>query len=164
MNGEILVVDDEADLEMLVQHNFRKRIAAGELKFHFAGDGEQALRLIDAHPFIELVVTDINMPVMDDLTLLRKAGELRRILKTVIISAYDDMENIRAAMNGGAYDFLTKPIDFADLERTIDKTQRELQTLRQGRQAQEQLLTLEHELRIATKLQQAILPELITGR
>jgi phosphoserine phosphatase RsbU/P len=164
MDGEILVVDDEADLEMLVQHNFRNHIAAGELKFHFAGDGEQALRLIDSHPSIELVITDINMPVMDGLTLLGKASELRRILKTVIISAYDDMENIRAAMNGGAYDFLTKPIDFADLEKTIKKTQRELQVLRQGQEAQEQLSTLEHELRIATKLQQAILPEIITGR
>jgi phosphoserine phosphatase RsbU/P len=162
--GEILVVDDEADLELLVQHSFRKQIAAGELKFHFAGDGEQALRLIDSHPSIDLVITDINMPVMDGLTLLGKANELRRILKTVIISAYDDMENIRAAMNGGAYDFLTKPIDFTDLEKTIKKTQRELQTLRQGQEAQEQLSMLEHELRIATKLQQAILPELITGR
>lgn len=162
--GEILVVDDEADLELLVQHSFRKQIAAGELKFHFAGDGEQALRLIDSHPSIELVITDINMPVMDGLTLLGKASELRRILKTVIISAYDDMENIRAAMNGGAYDFLTKPIDFTDLEKTIRKTQRELHILRQGQEAQDQLSTLEHELRIATKLQQAILPELITGR
>lgn len=164
MNGEILVVDDEADLEMLVQHNFRKRIAAGELKFHFAGDGEQALRLIHLHRSIELVITDINMPVMDGLTLLSKASELGRILKTIIVSAYDDMENIRAAMNGGAYDFLTKPIDFADLEKTIDKTQRELCTLRQGQEAQQQLSTLEHELRIATKLQQSILPEVITGR
>jgi phosphoserine phosphatase RsbU/P len=163
-NGEILVVDDEADLELLVRHNFRKRISTGELVFHFAGDGEQALRLLSAHPAIELVITDINMPVMDGLTLLRKAGELRRILKTVIISAYDDMENIRAAMNGGAYDFLTKPIDFADLEKTVEKSQRELLTLREGRQAQEQLSTLEHELRIATKLQQSILPEVIIGR
>jgi sigma-B regulation protein RsbU (phosphoserine phosphatase) len=164
MNSEILVVDDEADLELLVRHNFRKSITAGEFKFYFAGDGEQALKLIDSHPSIELVITDINMPVMDGLTLLSKASELRRILKTVIISAYDDMENIRAAMNGGAYDFLTKPIDFSDLEKTIRKTQRELQILRQGQEAQEQLSTLEHELRIATKLQQAILPELISGR
>jgi sigma-B regulation protein RsbU (phosphoserine phosphatase) len=164
IDGEILVVDDEADLEMLVQHNFRKRIAAGELKFHFAGDGEQALQLIHSHPSIDLVITDINMPVMDGLTLLSKASELRRILKTVIISAYDDMENIRAAMNGGAYDFLTKPIDFGDLEKTIDKTQRELRTLRHGQVCQEQLSTLEHELRIATKLQLSILPEIITGR
>ncbi len=164
MNGEILVVDDEADLELLVRHNFRKGITAGEFKFYFAGDGEQALQLINSHPSIELVITDINMPVMDGLTLLSKASELRRILKTVIISAYDDMENIRAAMNGGAYDFLTKPIDFTDLEKTIRKTQRELQILRQGQEAQEQLSTLEHELRIATRLQQAILPELISGR
>ena len=164
MNGEILVVDDEADLALLVQHNFRKGISAGEFKFYFAGDGEQALRLIQSHPSIELVITDINMPVMDGLTLLSKASEMRQILKTVIISAYDDMENIRAAMNGGAYDFLTKPIDFADLEKTIRKTQCELRTLRQGLEAQEELSSLEHELRIATKLQLAILPELISGR
>lgn len=163
-HGEILVVDDEADLELLVRHYFRKRIGAGELKFHFAGDGEQALHSLSMHPAIELVITDINMPVMDGLTLLRRAGELHRILKTVIISAYDDMENIRAAMNGGAYDFLTKPIDFSDLEKTIVKSQRELLLLRKGQAAQEQLLTLEHELRIATKLQQAILPEVILGR
>jgi sigma-B regulation protein RsbU (phosphoserine phosphatase) len=162
--SEILVVDDEADLELLVRHNFRKRIAAGELKFHFAGDGEQALQLLSMHPAIELVFTDINMPVMDGLTLLRKAGELPRLLKTVIISAYDDMENIRAAMNGGAYDFLTKPIDFSDLEKTIEKSKRELLILREGRQAQDRLSALEYELRIATKLQQSILPEVILGR
>ena len=163
-HGEILVVDDEADLELLVRHHFRKPIAAGQLKFHFAGDGEQALHSLSTHPAIDLVITDINMPVMDGLTLLRRAGELKRILKTVIISAYDDMENIRAAMNGGAYDFLTKPIDFSDLEKTIAKSQRELLILRQGQQAQDNLATLEHELRIATKLQQAILPEVILGR
>ena len=117
IDGEILVVDDEADLELLVRHNFRKRIAAGELKFHFAGDGEQALRLLSSAPGDRTCHHGHQYAVMDGLTLLRKAGELRRILKTVIISAYDDMENIRAAMNGGAYDFLTKPIDFSDLEK-----------------------------------------------
>ena len=136
-HGEILVVDDEADLELLVRHHFRKPIAAGQLKFHFAGDGEQALHSLSMHSAIDLVITDINMPVMDGLTLLRRAGELPRILKTVIISAYDDMENIRAAMNGGAYDFLTKPIDFSDLEKTIAKSQRELLILRQGQEARE---------------------------
>jgi len=164
MYGEILVVDDEADLELLVRHYFRKAIAAGQLKFHFASDGEQALRSLATHSAIDLVITDINMPVMDGLTLLRRAGELHRTLKTVIISAYDDMENIRAAMNGGAYDFLTKPIDFSDLEKTIVKSQRELLILRQGQKAQADLATLEHELRIATALQQAILPEVILGR
>jgi len=163
-HGEILVVDDEADLELLVRHHFRKPIAAGQLKFHFASDGEQALHSLSMQSAIDLVITDINMPVMDGLTLLRRAGELPRILKTVIISAYDDMENIRAAMNGGAYDFLTKPIDFSDLEKTIAKSQRELLILRQGQEAREDLATLEHELRIATKLQQAILPEVILGR
>ena len=122
-------------------HHFRKPIAAGQLKFDFAGDGEQALHSLAMHSAIDLVITDINMPVMDGLTLLRRAGELHRTLKTVIISAYDDMENIRAAMNGGAYDFLTKPIDFSDLEKTIVKSQRELLMLRQGQKAQADLAT-----------------------
>src|SRR6185312_17277105 len=111
----ILVVDDEPDLELLVQHKFRKRISQGEFAFRFAHNGEEALRILEKEPSIELIVTDINMPVMDGLTLLCHVSRLPRLTKTVIVSAYDDLENIRIAMNRGAYDFLTKPIDFADL-------------------------------------------------
>ncbi|MDQ1473102.1 MAG: adenylate cyclase, partial [Bryobacterales bacterium] len=132
MPSSILVVDDEADLELLVRHNFRQRITSGELAFLFAANGEEALGLLQAHPEIELVVTDINMPVMDGLTLLAHISELDRLLKVVIVSAYDDLDNIRTAMNRGAYDFLTKPIDFADVEKTIDKTLRDLVNLREG--------------------------------
>src|SRR5665213_925863 len=101
MPNRILVVDDEPDLEMLVRHKFRKRIAEGEFSFWFARDGEEALRVLDSEPGIELVVTDINMPVMDGLTLLSKTAQLPRLLKTIIVSAYDDLENIRIAMNRG---------------------------------------------------------------
>ena len=107
-HGEILVVDDEADLELLVRHHFRKPIAAGQLKFHFAGDGEQALHSLSMHSAIDLVITDINMPVMDGLTLLRRAGELPRILKTVIISAYDDETYTNAADKAGAAGYVVK--------------------------------------------------------
>lgn len=163
MPNRILVVDDEPDLEMLVRHKFRKRIAEGDFSFWFAHDGEEALGVLNSEPGIELIVTDINMPVMDGLTLLSKAAALPRLLKTIIVSAYDDLENIRIAMNRGAYDFLTKPIDFADLETTIDKTLRDLVSLRDGIAAREELATLDHELKLATKIQRSILPEILEG-
>jgi sigma-B regulation protein RsbU (phosphoserine phosphatase) len=163
MATRILVVDDEPDLETLVVHKFRKRIAGGELEFRFARDGEDALRVLSLEPDIELIATDINMPVMDGLTLLAQLGKLTRLTKTIIVSAYDDLENIRTAMNRGAYDFVTKPIDFADLERTIDKTLLELGELRKGREARGRLAVLDYELELATKIQLSILPTMIEG-
>ena len=157
------MVDDEADLEMLVRHKFRKRIADGDLEFHFAHDGEEALAVLESEPAMELVITDINMPVMDGLTLLARVSEMPRLIKTIIVSAYDDLDNIRTAMNRGAYDFLTKPIDFSDLEKTVDKTLREIESLRAGLLAQRQLSALEYELSMATKIQRSILPEIIKG-
>jgi sigma-B regulation protein RsbU (phosphoserine phosphatase) len=163
MPSSILIVDDEADLELLVLHNFRRRIAAGELAFLFAANGEEALRVLQAHPAVELIVTDINMPVMDGLTLLARVSELDRLLRVVIVSAYDDLDNIRTAMNRGAYDFLTKPIDFADVEKTIDKSLRDLVSLREGLAARTKLASLEYELSVATRIQRSILPEMISG-
>jgi sigma-B regulation protein RsbU (phosphoserine phosphatase) len=103
------------------------------------------------------------MPVMDGLTLLARISELDRLLKVVIVSAYDDLDNIRTAMNRGAYDFLTKPIDFADFEKTIDKTLRDLVTLREGIAARARLAELDYELSVATRIQRSILPEIIRG-
>ena len=161
MANRILVVDDEPDLELLVLHKFRKRITQGDLQFVFARNGEEALAVLANEAAISLIVTDINMPVMDGLTLLSKLAALPRLNKSIIISAYDDLANIRVAMNRGAYDFLTKPIDFADLETTIDKTLHELNELRQGLRARAELSTLDYELKLATKIQQSILPEII---
>lgn len=122
MTTKILVVDDEKDLELLIKQKFRQKIRNEEFKFVFAEHGRQALEVIKEHKDVDLVLSDINMPVMDGLTLLSKLQEENRILKAVIISAYGDIENIRTAMNRGAFDFITKPIDFKDLEITIDKT------------------------------------------
>ncbi|HAH38969.1 MAG TPA: adenylate/guanylate cyclase domain-containing response regulator [Algoriphagus sp.] len=119
---KILVVDDEADLEILIKQKFRKRIREGEFDFQFALNGRIALEIIEENPDIDLILSDINMPEMDGLTLLSKVKEKNSLLKTVIISAYGDMENIRTAMNLGAFDFITKPVDFRDLEITLDKT------------------------------------------
>ena len=163
MADRILVVDDEVDLEMLIRHKFRKRIADGEFEFLFGHDGEEALGILASEPKIQLIVTDINMPVMDGLTLLSRVAELPRLIRTVIVSAYDDLDNIRIAMNRGAYDFLTKPIDFADLETTVDKTLRELKSLQDGLLARKQLSALEFELGIASRIQRSILPDILTG-
>jgi len=119
---KILVVDDEEDLKVLIKQRFRQKIRQNEYDFVFAENGRHALEQIIAHPDIDLVLSDINMPEMDGLTLLSKLHEQNSLLKSVIVSAYGDMENIRTAMNRGAFDFITKPIDFKDLEITIEKT------------------------------------------
>lgn len=129
---KILVVDDEPDLELLVTQKFRRHIRNGEYAFLFARDGEEALSLLGAEPDIDVVLSDINMPRMDGLTLLTRLQELSSLLRTVVVSAYGDMKNIRTAMNRGAFDFVTKPIDFDDLETTISKTISDLEALREA--------------------------------
>ena len=122
MKARILVVDDEADLQLLIKQKFRRQIREQEYEFLFAENGIKALEVIAENQDIDMVLSDINMPEMDGLTLLVRIGEVSPVLKAVIVSAYGDMDNIRTAMNRGAFDFLTKPIDFKDLEVTMEKT------------------------------------------
>jgi adenylate cyclase len=136
MIKQILVVDDEPDLEALIQQKFRHQIRSGTVSFLFASDGVEALAVLQANRDVEMVVADINMPRMDGLTLLQKLQENEEKLSTIIVSAYGDMANIRTAMNRGAFDFLTKPIDFLDLETTIAKTIRHVEVLREARRRQ----------------------------
>jgi adenylate cyclase len=120
--AKILAVDDEPDFELLIKQRFRQRIRKGDLAFRFARHGEEALAILDEDPEIGLLLLDINMPVMDGLTLLSELRTRRSPARAVIVSAYGDMQNIRTAMNRGAFDFVTKPVDLNDLEVTIDKT------------------------------------------
>jgi adenylate cyclase len=136
MTARILVVDDEPDLETLIQQKFRHQVHDGVMSFLFARDGVEALAVLEANNDVDLVVTDINMPRMDGLSLLQKLQENEEKLSTIIVSAYGDMANIRTAMNRGAFDFLTKPIDFHDLETTIAKTIRHVEALREARRRQ----------------------------
>lgn len=122
MTAKILVVDDEPDLESLIKQKFRQQIRDRKYEFVFAGNGRLALEQLTEHPDVAVVLSDINMPEMDGLTLLNKLNEHNALLKSVIVSAYGDMENIRTAMNRGAFDFITKPINFEDLEVTMQKT------------------------------------------
>ena len=132
---KILVVDDEEDLKILIKQRFRQKIRQKEYDFIFAENGKHALQQLIEHQDVDLVLSDINMPEMDGLTLLSKLKEQNSILKSVIVSAYGDMENIRTAMNRGAFDFITKPIDFKDLEITIEKTIEHVEAVRQTLQA-----------------------------
>jgi adenylate cyclase len=136
MTAQILVVDDEPDMKALVLQKFRHQIRDGAVNFLFASDGVEALAMLEAKGDIDMVVADINMPRMDGLTLLQKLRQSAENVSTIIVSAYGDMSNIRTAMNRGAFDFVTKPIDFADLEKTIAKTLRHIELLREARQRQ----------------------------
>ena len=136
MTPTILFVDDEPDLEALILQKFRRQIRDGLVAIIFARDGLEALESLEQNPQVDMVVSDINMPRMDGLSLLQKLQEAEEKKSTIIVSAYGDMSNIRTAMNRGAFDFLTKPIDFADLETTIDKTLRHIEMLREVRRRQ----------------------------
>lgn len=132
---KLLVVDDEDDVEQLVRQKFRRQIREQEYEFIFAQNGVEALLKLKEHPDTDMVFSDINMPEMDGLTLLEKISELNPLLKTVIISAYSDMENIRLAMNRGAFDFICKPFDFEDFEKTLKKTLKNVRQLKDTLQA-----------------------------
>jgi class 3 adenylate cyclase len=131
MKTNILVVDDEADLELLIKQKFRRQIRENVYAFRFAANGEEALASLAEFPDTDIVLSDINMPVMDGLTLLSHLPAASAVAKAVMVSAYGDLQNIRTAMNRGAYDFVTKPVDFADLEMTMEKTAAHVQQLRQ---------------------------------
>ena len=130
---KILVVDDEPDLEALITQKFRRQIRDGAVDFLFAHDGVEALAVVAENRDVDMVISDINMPRMDGLSLLEKLQESDDKPSTVIVSAYGDMANIRTAMNRGAFDFLTKPIDFTDFENTISRTARHVEVLRDAR-------------------------------
>jgi adenylate cyclase len=130
MSSKILAVDDEPDFELLITQRFRRQVREGEFIFRFAQHGEEALAALAAEPDIDLILLDINMPVMDGLTLLARLREQQSAVRAIIVSAYGDMTNLRTAMNRGAFDFVTKPVDLADLEITIRKTLDEIGKLR----------------------------------
>jgi phosphoserine phosphatase RsbU/P len=158
MTVKILVVDDEPDLEVLFRQRFRNQVRDKVYSFTFAQNGAEAIKQFEMQPDTDLVLTDINMPVMDGLTLLVKLLELNPNIPPVVVSAYGDMKNIRAAMNRGAFDFLTKPIDFEDVEITINNALRQLRMLEEADQNRRQLAGVQRELSIARSIQQSLLP------
>lgn len=159
MAVKILSVDDETDLELLLTQFFRRKIRKGEYEFFFAHNGLEALKVLLKHPDIAIILSDINMPEMDGLTLLTKVNEMRNpSLKCIMVSAYGDMENIRHAMNNGAFDFATKPIDLDDLQVTIDKAVEQIEYVKSAQKEHAQLVDIQGDLSVAREIQHAILP------
>ena len=159
MAVKILSVDDELDVEVLLTQYFRRQIRKGEYEFAFAHNGLEALQKLLETPDFDIILSDINMPEMDGLTLLAKVNELKNpAMKCIMVSAYGDMDNIRSAMNKGAFDFATKPIDLDDLSRTIEKAIEQVRYIRESQQEHNQLESIKNDLAIAGEIQQTILP------
>ena len=156
---KILSVDDEAPLELLMKQYFRRKIRNGEYEFFFAHNGLEALSILYNNPDIEIILSDINMPEMDGLTLLAKVNEMRNpALRVIMVSAYGDMKNIREAMNNGAFDFATKPIDMDDLSLTIEKAIAQINFVHESQKEHALLESLKNDLTTAHDIQQYILP------
>ena len=157
---KILCVDDEAPIDMLMKQYFRRKIRSGEYEFLFARNGLEALAILYNNPDIEIILSDINMPEMDGLTLLAKVNEMRNpALRVIMVSAYGDMQNIRQAMNNGAFDFATKPIDMDDLAVTIEKAIEQIHFVHESQKEHTQLESLKKDLTTARDIQQYILPQ-----
>ena len=155
---KILVVDDEPDLELLMLQRMRRNIREGRYSFVFAQNGVEALEKLHQDEDIDMVLSDINMPQMDGLALLEQIPKVAPNIRSVIVSAYGDMKNIRTAMNRGAFDFVTKPLDFEDLQVTIDRTLRHMAEWREALLSRDKLVVLQNELEVARQMQQSILP------
>ena len=156
--SHILVVDDEPDLEELMRQRMRREVRRGSVTLSFAQNGREALDILRDNNDIEIVLSDINMPIMDGLTMLENIPAINDKLKTVMISAYGDMKNIRQAMNRGAFDFITKPVDFEDLRITINRTSERFRIERELHLNRERLISIQSELETAASMQQSILP------
>ena len=157
---KILCVDDEAAVELLMRQYFRRKIRSGEYEFFFARNGIEALDVMCNNPDIEIILSDINMPDMDGLTLLAKVNEMRNpALHVIMVSAYGNMANIRQAMNNGAFDFAVKPIDMEDLSLTIEKAIERIKFVHESQQEHTQLESLKKDLTTARDIQQYILPQ-----
>ena len=161
MPVKILSVDDEIDLELLLTQYFRRQIRKGEYEFKFAHNGLEALTMLLKEKDFDIILSDINMPEMDGLTLLTKINEMQNpALKCIMVSAYGDMGNIRQAMNNGAFDFATKPIDLDDLSVTIEKAIEQITYIKQMQKEHTQLESIKGDLAVAREIQQAILPRI----
>lgn len=159
---KILSVDDEQDMEMLISQLFRKQIRDKKYEFVFANNGNEALAKLEEAEDIALILSDINMPGMDGLTFLSKINEKQNpLLKAIMVSAYGDMDNIRTAMNRGAFDFVTKPVNFEDLEITISKTVEHIEMLANLEKGRQQLIAIQNDLSVAKEIQSSMLPKTV---
>lgn len=159
MHQTILIVDDNKEFSILVEYAFQKQVEEKEFVLLFAKNGLEALDMIEEHPEIHLVVTDVSMPEMDGLTMLERMNEHNPHIKSIVISGYSNMEYIRRAMNAGASDYLIKPVSLGDLEESIIKTMNKVDVVRDALRSRDRLMQLERDLVIAGEIQRAMLPQ-----
>lgn len=156
--AHILVVDDEPDTELLFTQRFRKQLAAERYRLFFATNGVDALKILQDGPDMDIVITETHLPLMDGLTLIGRITDKYPLMRPIVVSAYSDLTNLRAAMNKGAHDFVLKPVDFEDLQATIDKTFDLVARLKKAQKSQQRLNSITDELDISARLQRSILP------
>ncbi|MDJ0947325.1 MAG: response regulator [Alphaproteobacteria bacterium] len=121
MTVSVLVVDDETDVAELFRRRFRRELKDGSYVLHFAASGEEALAMLDTdvQPELLLILSDINMPGMTGLELLKRVKEMMPDMPVAMVTAYGDDENRSAANAYGAAEFITKPIDFGELKQKV---------------------------------------------
>jgi CheY-like chemotaxis protein len=118
----LIVVDDEEDIQFLFQQKFRKEIKSGEVQMHFAFDGQSALHFVETleNPEGYLILSDINMPIMNGIELLKELKSRYPKLKVIMITAYGDEQNFNLAKKHGADEYFTKPLEFDTLKDKIN--------------------------------------------
>jgi CheY-like chemotaxis protein len=121
MSASILVVDDEPEVADLFRQRFRREVREGTYVMHFANSGEDALQQLGngIEPQLIVILSDINMPGMDGLQLLRHVKEQRPDMPVMMVTAYGDDERRRRARDLGAFEFLAKPVDFERLKAQL---------------------------------------------
>lgn len=147
---KILVVEDEPDTIFLFESKCRDYLEEGIFAFVFSADGMEALNYLESCPPGELpliALLDVRMPRMDGITLLGHLMDRWPFIACIMITAYGDMPTIRAAMNAGAFDFLTKPLDFNDLFMTINRALLRMHTREQIEQEQQELRQAYHQIK-----------------
>ncbi|MDR2417149.1 MAG: SpoIIE family protein phosphatase [Holosporales bacterium] len=157
-SARVLIVDDESDTELLFTQKFHRQVAEQQYTLFFATNGVEALKILEETPDMDIVITETHLPIMDGLTLIGHVTEKYPLIRPIVISAYSDLANLRAAMNKGAHDFVLKPVDFEDLQATIDKTFDLVSNLKKAQKSQQRLNSLTDELDVSAHLQRSILP------
>ncbi|MDR1267831.1 MAG: SpoIIE family protein phosphatase [Holosporales bacterium] len=158
MVAHILIVDDEPDTEPLFSQSFSAQVESGQYRLFFAKNGVEALNILQETPEMDIAITETHLPVMDGLTLIGHIVEQYPLMRSIVVSAYSDLSNLRAVMNKGAHDFVLKPVDFEDLGATIDKTAALVASLKKAQKSQQKLNSITDELDVSARLQRSILP------
>lgn len=154
---EILVFDDTDDTKDLFDQVFRHQIKDGVYSFSYAKTVKDSLDLMQQKGF-DIFLSDISVDGTDAVELIKDLGKQYPLMKSVIISAYGDINTLRSLMRAGAHDFVIKPIDLEDLTDTIDKTAKHVAKTKEIERTNKKLVAISNELDVTAQLQRSMLP------